>query len=394
MVMEGPLAPLTAVGIEERLRALGYAPETTKDHLRRVARLSRFLAERGLGAADVTDEVLRQFCASLGVAGDRARPTTKTFGWLSAFLVEVGLKPQLAPDPPRSEVDVLLERYCRFLVDERGVAPDTATNYVRPLRVFLAEHTGRGLQDLTAGDVSRFMTGQAGRLSGRGLERAATSLRSFLTFALMEGLIDVPLAYAVPSAARWSVAGLPRALTPDQVTALLASCDRATSRGRRDYAIVVLLVRLGLRAAEVAALRLDDIDWRAGEIVVRGKGRTEERLPLPADVGAAFAAYLRRGRPRRPEREVFLRVSAPLRGLAPEGVSEVVRAASERAGLGSFGAHRLRHTAGTQMLRGGASLTEVAQVLRHRRVATTAIYAKVDHRALRTLARPWPGRAR
>jgi site-specific recombinase XerD len=247
---------------------------------------------------------------------------------------------------------------------------------------------------MTAADVSGFMTRQAARLSPRGLERAATSLRSFFGFALAEGLIDRPLASAVPSAARWSGAGLPRSLTPRQVNALLASCDRRTPTGRRDYAILVLLVRLGLRAAEVAALRLDDIDWRAGEIVVRGKGRTEERLPLPADVGAAVAAYLRRGRPRRAEREVFLRASAPLRGLAPEGVSEVVRAASERAGLGSFGAHRLRHTAGTQMLQAGASLSEVAQVLRHRRVATTAIYAKVDHRALRALAMPWPGNPR
>jgi len=187
---------------------------------------------------------------------------------------------------------------------------------------------------------------------------------------------------------------LPRGLTSKQVAGLMASCDRRRGIGRRDYAILVLLVRLGLRAAEVAALRLDDIDWRAGEIVVRGKGRTEERLPLPPDVGAAIAAYLRRSRPRRPEREVFLRVCAPIRGLAPQGVAEVVRAASERAGLGNFGSHRLRHTAGTQMLRAGASLPEVAQVLRHRTIATTTIYAKVDHLALRELAAPWPGSAR
>jgi site-specific recombinase XerD len=158
--------------------------------------------------------------------------------------------------------------------------------------------------------------------------------------------------------------------------------------------MLVLLVRLGLRAAEVAALRLEDIHWRAGEIAVHGKGSTEERLPLPTDVGAAIAAYLRQGRPRRPEREVFLRRAAPIRGLDPQSVSDRVRVAAERAGLGSFGAHRLRHTAGTQMLRGGASLTEVAQVLRHRRVATTAIYAKVDHHALRQLAVPWPGSTR
>jgi len=147
-------------------------------------------------------------------------------------------------------------------------------------------------------------------------------------------------------------------LAPGQVAALLASCDRCRAVGRRDYAILVLLARLGLRAAEVPALRLDDIQWRAGEIVMRGEGHTEERLPLPSDVGAAIAAYLRRGRARRPEREVFLRVLAPLRGLRPESVSEVVRAASERAGLGSFGSHRLRHTAATEMLRAGASLSE------------------------------------
>jgi site-specific recombinase XerD len=231
-------------------------------------------------------------------------------------------------------------------------------------------------------------------MSVRSAERLVNGLRSFLRFALVEGLIAGPLASAVPSVARWSGAGLPRGLACGQVTALLASCDRGRATGKRDYAILVLLARLGLRAAEIAALRLDDIDWRAGEIVVRGKGRTEERLPLPCDVGEAIADYLRHGRPRRPEREVFLRAVAPLRGLAPEGVSEVVRAASERAGLGSFGAHRLRHTAGTQMLRAGASLPEVAQVLRHRSVATTCIYAKVDHLALRQLAMPWPGAGR
>jgi len=171
----------------------------------------------------------------------------------------------------------------------------------------------------------------------------------------------VPLASAVPSVARWSGAGLPRGLPPGQVAALLASCDRRQATGKRDYAILVLLARLGLRAAEIAALRLDDIDWRAGEIVVRGKGHTEECLPLPCDVLKRSLTTCAMARPRRPEREVFLRASAPLRGLAPEGVSEVVRAASERAGLGSFGAHRLRHTAGTEMLRPDASLPEVAQ---------------------------------
>jgi len=209
------------------------------------------------------------------------------------------------------------------MLEERGVDPGTVINYARSLRVFLGENSDRPLEEITGAEVVRFMTSQCRRLSPRSLERMATSLRSFFRFALIEGLINSPLDHAVPSAARWSVAGLPRGLTPVQVEALLASCDRSTPIGRRDYAILVLLVRLGLRAAEAAALQLQDIDWRAGEVVVRGKGHTEERLPLPADVGAALVAYLRHGRPRRPEREVFLRVCAPLRGLAPQALEEL-----------------------------------------------------------------------
>jgi site-specific recombinase XerD len=314
--------------------------------------------------------------------------------WLVEYLRDVGVTPAPLPAPRQSWEEELVVRYRRYLLDERGLAGKTVVARERTAVLFLAEYPGRELHDLDSADVSRFVTGQCRRVSPRSAERLVNGLRSFLRFALAEGLITAPLANAVPSVARRSGAGLPRGLAGGQVAALLASCDRRRAMGRRDYAILVLLARLGLRAAEVAALRLDDIDWRAGEIVVRGKGRTEERLPLPSDVGEAVAAYLRRGRPQRPEREVFLRACAPVRGLAPEGVSEVVRAASERAGLGSFGAHRLRHTAGTEMLRAGASLPEVAQVLRQRSVATTAVYAKVDHLALRELAMPWPGGGR
>jgi len=200
---------------------------------------------------------------------------------------------------------------------ERGLEPDTVANYVRVVTLFVTVQAGRGLEELDASDISGFMASQCRQVSARQAERLATGLRSFLGFALVEGLISVPLAGAVPSVARWSGAALPRYLTSKQVAALLASCDRRRALGRRDYAILVLLARLGLRAAEVSALRLDDIEWRAGEIVVRGKGRSEERLPLPPDVGAAIAAYLRRGRPRRPERAVFLRACAPVTRAHP-----------------------------------------------------------------------------
>ncbi|MGH9249310.1 MAG: site-specific integrase [Acidimicrobiales bacterium] len=393
MVTEGPLGPWAA-GMAGQLKTLGYAPSTAARHMQLVGRLSRFLQQRGLGASELNAEVLEEFFEDLHAHHGSSWPTPKSLAWLVEYLREVGVTPATASPSPKSAQEELIERYRAYLVEERGLARKTVIARERTVRLFLVEHSGRELHDLDAGDVSRFVTRQCRRLSVRSAERLVNGMRSFLRYALVEGLITAPLASAVPAVARWSGAGLPRGVAPAQVAALLACCDRRRAIGRRDYAILVLLARLGLRAAEVAALRLDDIDWRAGEIVVRGKGRTEERLPLPCDVGEAIAAYLRRGRPQRPEREVFLRASAPLRGLAPEGVSEVVRAASERAGLGSFGAHRLRHTAGTEMLRAGASLSEVAQVLRHRSVATTAIYAKVDHLALRELAMPWPGSER
>jgi site-specific recombinase XerD len=390
MAMQGTLAPW-APGMVERLTAGGYRPRIVERKMQLAGGLSRFLEQRGFAACDLDAELIEQFVSGLRAKNISYRPSGKALAWLVAYLAEVGVVATPAVAVPTSEQEVLVERYRDYLVVERGLEPVTVSNYLRVVLLFLTAQQGGGLPELRAADVVRFMTSQCPKVSVRGAERLATGLRSFLQFALAEGLISVPLAGAVPSVARWSVAGLPRGLTHKQVKALLATCDRRRAIGRRDYAILVLLARLGLRAAEVSGLCLEDIDWRAGEMVVRGKGRTEERLPLPADVGAAIAAYLQRGRPQRPEREVFLRVVAPLRGLSPDGVSEVVRAASERAGLGSFGSHRLRHTAGTQLLQAGGSLPEVAEVLRHRTVATTAIYAKVDHRALRGLAMIWPG---
>jgi site-specific recombinase XerD len=393
MAMKGPLAPW-APGMAERLQSLGYTSRMVLVHTQFAGNFSKFLLRRGANVSDVTPELIEEFVGALRAKNRSWRPTSKRLSWLVEYLRDVGVITAPVAAGPRTVQEVLLDRYGRYLATERGLEPGTIANYTPVVALFLIAHADRPLVDLTAADITSFVTSQAPQLTVRQAERLTTGLRSFLGFALLDGLISAPLAAAVPSVARWSGAALPRDLTARQVSALLASCDRRTAIGRRNYAILLTLARLGLRAAEVAALRLDDIDWRAGEIVVRGKGRTEERLPLPPDVGAAIAAYLQRGRPRRPEREVFLRACAPLRGLSSDGVGEVVRAASERAGLGSFGSHRLRYTAGTQMLRAGASLSEVAEVLRHRSVTTTAVYAKVDHLALRALAVPWPGSGR
>jgi len=391
--MDGPLGPM-ASGIAEELKRLGYAERTADRQMSLVAGLSRFLQRRGVSTDEVNPGLVAEFCATLSEKSRGWRPTPRALAWLVRYLCRVGATTIASSPPPRSPVDDLLGEYRRHLLAERGLADETVALYVQAVLPFVREHVVHGLDKLVAADVSAFVTRECRAISGRAAERLATGLRSFLGFALLEGMIPTPLAGAVPSAARWSGASLPRGLAPEQLRALLASCDRSRATGTRDYAILVVLSRLGLRAAEVAALRLDDIDWRAAEIVVRGKGRTEARLPLPFDVGQAVVAYLRQGRPRRPERELFLRAAAPVRGLSPDGVSEVVRAAGERAGLGSFGAHRLRHTAGTNLLRAGATLPEVAQVLRHRSVATTTIYAKVDHRELSRLAMAWPGGTR
>jgi len=215
------------------------------------------------------------------------------------------------------------------------------------------------------------------------------ALRSFLRYLHLAGLIGAPLAWAVPSVADLRDRSLPRGLEPAAIKKLLVSCDRRTLIGRRDYAVLLLLSRLGLRAGEVAAIELDDIDWRAGLLLVRGKGGRHDMLPLPVDVGEALVAYLRR-RPRCECRALFLRVTAPREGMNRCTVAWVVRAACDRAALPRVGAHRLRHTTATEMLRRGASLAEIGQVLRHREQKTTAIYAKVDRKALRRLARPWP----
>jgi integrase/recombinase XerD len=395
METEGPLA-LWASGLAQELKRQGYAARTVVRMMAMVRRLSRHLKQQGVGVEDLSSAVIDEALTFVvrtegGAWGERPRSVP----WLVDYLSEVGAMPPSEPSVPKWRRGDLVERYRTYMLDERGVTEDTVEIYVRAaVAPFLQEFGDRGLDTLDVGDVTRFVTRRCRQLSYAWSSHTVAGLRSFLHFALLEGLTERPLAAAVPSVARWSGAGLPKFLTQRQVAAMLATCDRRRAIGRRNYAILVVLVRLGLRSAEVSGLCLNDINWRAGEIVVRGKGNVAERLPLPPDVGEAIAAYLKRGRPRREERKVFLRTVAPLRGLTSGGVAEVVRTASERAGVGSFGPHRLRHTAATEMLRRGGSLAEVAQVLRHQTIATTAGYAKVDHLALRELAMPWPGGAR
>ncbi|MCA1699769.1 MAG: site-specific integrase, partial [Actinobacteria bacterium] len=328
-------------------------------------------------------------------AGCRSWISSRSTALPLGYLREIGVVPAAAPAVVEGPVAEVLEGYRRYLLCERGVAERTFVRYEPDVRLFLSERQGSeglGLERLTAADVSAFLAREGPRRSVASARYLVTVLRSLLRYLHVAGLISAPLQWAVPGVADLRDRSLPRGLEPAAVAKLLASCDRRRTVGRRDYAILLLLVRLGLRAGEVAAIQLDDVDWRGGEILVRGKGNRHERLPLPADVGEALASYLRR-RPRIECRALFLRALAPAGALPGKAIGGVVHEACVRAAIGPVGPHRLRHTAATGMLRAGASLREVAEVLRHRQLETTAIYAKVDRSALRALAQPWPGGA-
>ena len=394
-------APLAeyAEGFRTELTRLGYTPLTTAGQMRLVSHMSRWLASEGLDMTELTSSTIETYFAARRAAGYTNERTPGAARRLMEYLRRVGAAPIPAEAVPGSATEMLLARYKTYLAVERGLAATTVDLNVRLVSPFLAEHTREDgervdLQGLTARQVGEFVVEQATRRP-RSVKRIVSALRSFLGFCYVERLIDQPLAEAVPSPPGWTLTGLPKALSQSQVDALLGSCDLQTATGRRDLAILTLLARLGLRAGEVAHLGLSDIDWHRGELVVRGKGNRLARLPLPWDVGERIADYLRDGRPNSvEERTVFVGAQAPHRGLSSPGVTTVVAAAGRRAGLGTIGAHRLRHSAATAMLAGGGSLREIGDVLRQRRVMTTAVYAKVDLNALRTLARPWPEEAR
>jgi integrase/recombinase XerD len=289
---------------------------------------------------------------------------------------------------------VLLAEFRTWLDRERGLAAVSVRCYSKQAKAFLAAVGGPGaVSGLDAGKVTAFMVDHSKDRNGWSAKAMVTSLRAFLRFAHATGRTAVPLAGAVPAVASWRLSALPRGLSQAEIGRLLAGCDRETAAGLRDYAVLSLLARLGLRGAEAAGLRLGDIDWRAGEIAVTGKGSRTERLPLPAPAGEALAAWLTDGRPRCGSRAVFVTVRRPYRQLTPEAVRAVMGRACDRAGLERRGSHRFRHALATEMLRAGASLPEVGQVLRHRSMLSTSVYAKVDQDALRPLARPWPGGA-
>ncbi len=381
-------------GFRQRLADLGYPPRTIKARLRVVSALVRWMREERVPLGGLEEGRAAAFVATRRRLGRHCDGYEHTICQFIEWLGSAGAAP--APTRDDSPATVLLARYEDHLRRERGLAEGTVTSYRRFVRPFVLERLGDGLAGagrIDAQVVRDFLLAGVRRRAPRYAQFVAKSLRSFLRFLFRHGATAADLSLAVPTVRRWRFSDVPRYVSAEDVERLLGACDRSTATGRRDHAILLLLARLGLRAGEVVALELDDLRWRDGEIVVRGKGLVHDRIPLLPDVGAALALYLRKDRPDARSRRVFLRATAPRRGFYGAGaVSLIVKRAFARAGLHPRcrGAHTLRHSLATALVRRGASMAEIGEVLRHRSPDTTAIYAKLDFDALREVALPWP----
>jgi site-specific recombinase XerD len=395
----GPLAPHLD-RFATLLAQQGYCQPEGRRRLRLVADLSQWLAERRIKLEEFDEHQTTAFFGTRWKTYSKKGGELCTLKLLLWHLHQTGVIPIPRPPLVRSSVERLVGDYEQFLLQQRGLVPQSVRKYLPVVRRFLRHRFFDGqirLHDLRAGDAANFIIQTSASYGRRSLQTATNVLRGFFGFLLQNGRITTPLANAVPTVAARRLVELPKSLEPVQIRKLLRSCDRRRKVGRRDYAILLLLARLGLRAGEVVQLCLEDIDWRAGEVSVRGKGGRVDRLPLPHDVGRAIADYLKTRRSVGSSRQVFLLSKAPYQGFAgSSSVGELVRRSLVRAQLDPphKGAHLLRHGLAIRMLRGGASLAQIGQILRHQLAQTTQIYAKVDLNALRGLAQPWPGGAR
>jgi site-specific recombinase XerD len=391
----GRLGPFVD-GYRVWLLAAGYTPQTVRMMLRDLSRLGRWMDTEDVEIGALTVTGVESWLAARRAADGYRVPTVRALRALLSYLGEVGV---MGTEEPLvlSPVEALIDGYRQWLTADRGLAAMTVLRYETLARRFL---TGRvtstdelGVAGLDGAVVSRFLLVECERVCLGSAKGKVAELRSLLRFLHVRGFTPRSLAESVPGVAGWRDTTIPPTMPQANIEALITSCDRTTLDGARDRAMLMLLARLGLRSIEIARLQLDDLDWRAGDLLVRGKARRDDRLPIPDDVGNALAEYLA-FRGRHESRCVFLTLRAPIRPIRADLVGDVVQRHCRQAGVPHVGPHRLRHTLATRMLAQGAALADISQVLRHSDLATTAIYAKVDLGRLRQVARPWPGAAR
>jgi len=376
----------------------GYTPATVRNMLKDLGQVGVWLSAEGLESAQFDEERAATFLAARRRAGHRRVQGLRAMVPLLTYLREAGLVP--VRKPTVSPLGELLGQYRAWMVGERGLAAMTVLRYENTARRFLQQQATdeEGMFEpaaLAGADINAFLLRECGRVSVGSAKGRVAELRSVLRFLYLQGITPLRLGTAVPPVGGWRFAALPpRSLTAAEVQRLLDSVERSSDVGARDFAIVLLVARLGLRSIEIARLELRDVDWRAGELLVRGKGLRQDRLPLPVEVGEALVAYLACGRNPQGARHLFLTCRAPRGPIRADLVGDVVERTCLRAGLPRMGPHQLRHALAGELLRQGAGLLAISQVLRHQDLATTALYAKVDLSTLRQVAQPWPGAAR
>jgi site-specific recombinase XerD len=384
-------------GYRAWLAGRGYTPDTVRNMLKDLGQVGLWLQAEQLEVSELDEQQLARFLADRLAAGRRPRLGLRALAPLLRYLRATGATPPVMPST--APLDVLLGQYRAWMLNERGLSDSTMLRYENTARRFLREHAVReGVLTpamLTGADVNAFLLRECARVSAGSAKGRVAELRSLLRFLYLQQITPRRLGTAVPPVGGWRLAALPPpAMSAADVQRVLDGVDRRTEVGVRDFAIIMLIARLGLRSIEIARLQLGDVDWRAGELVIRGKGRRQDRLPLPAEVGEAMVAYLSLGRNPLDARQLFLTCRAPRGPIRADLVGDVVERTCLRAGLPHIGPHRLRHALAGELLRQGAGLVAISQVLRHQDLATTAIYAKVDQVALRQVAAPWPGAQR
>lgn len=392
----GPLAHYLNT-FTAQLSERGYTTSSMKQKIRLVATFSQWLHQHHLGVNDLKKEVLDNFLEHQGTPDPVRRGNVAT---LRLLLQHVRGKDVLSSSPGETEDNPfhhIEHGFAQYLSQERGLSPATETNYIHLVRRFLSDRFKAEriqLNELRPTDVTAFILRYAQSVKRSTAKLMVTSLRAFFRYLHVRGEITADLTESVPTVSDWRLSGLPTSLEPDQIASLLKSCDQNRKVGQRDYAILLLLARLGLRAGEVVAMELDDINWEAGEFIIRGKGPRSDRLPIPCDVGEALATYLQHARPCCLTRRVFVRIKAPCQGFSSSvAICNIVHRALVRAQIETChkGAHLLRHSLATHMLREGASLAEIGEILRHQLPTTTELYTKVDIISLKSVAQPWPG---
>lgn len=391
----GPLVPYME-GFSNHLIKQQYCPRCIPPKIRTIAQFSQWLNSYNISASDVSQKHIQQFFDGTNYKNASKRGDVSTINQLLEFLQKTGICRIITLPTNQTPIQQVIDSFGQYLLDEKGLSNKTFVQYAPTIEAFLTQcfdNKKIKLSILTGQDVVDFVQHQATHLGIARMKVTTNALRSFFRYAVYHDNINVSMIDSVPTVASWSMTDIPKAISQEQIQAILDSCDRNTLIGKRDYAIFMLLVHLGLRSNEIVSLTLDSIDWDLGSILIAGKCGQITELPLPQEVGKAIVDYLKNGRPECHDRALFLRALAPIRSLgAPQTIATIVYAAVNRAGVvtPTHGSHQFRHALASNMLRKGASLTEIGRILRHQHSKTTNIYAKVDLIALKSLSMPWP----